>query len=221
MRRIVLLLFVITAILAVSHGPAQARISKVARKYNVFQIYGTYATPHGSYDQLGSVPLTSYMGALRQLDADLFLNGTYSLGVDYGTLYNRHILATIGFHFTEHNVQDHIELRVDGVLVRYNYYQYDIEFNMNYYMLDLANSFWSPYLGAGVQAGLTSLSVKRFDNESDIKFAASVNFGADLKIFGNKKGFVTLASMNNYNLFGSDNRPQYLNIGMALRYFFR
>jgi outer membrane protein W len=102
-----------------------------------------------------------------------------------------------------------------------NFRQYDIELNANYYFLDLTSTVFSPYTGAGVQAGFTSFSPEGFEDESEIKVAGSLNFGADLKLFDNGRSFLTVASMNNYNLLASDNRPKYLNLGFALRYFFR
>ena len=126
----------------------------------------------------------------------------------------------LGFRFTDHNVKDiFAEIPAQDITYR----QYDLEFNVNYLLNNLARTFWSPYVGIGAQAGFTSLSEKGADDQSDLKFALSLNFGVDFKIWGEPKNrsFVTLSSINSLNFLGSDNRPQYLNIGGGLRYYFR
>ncbi len=218
MRKLIVIFIVIAAIISSVASSSDAAIKRVASRYNMLNIYGGYADPHGEYDHVGPIPIELSINQLATLDADSIYNPTYFLGIDYGTLYSRHVLYMIGFRFTEHNIQDWI-LDQGEFKLR----QYDIEFNANYYLLDLVEDPWSPYVGAGVQGGFTSYSQRGFDNDSELKFAFSLNLGFDLKLFQapKKRSYVTLASMNNYNLVASDNRPKYLNIGVGLRYFFR
>lgn len=198
---------------------ATAAIKRVAARYNVLNFYGGYATPHGEYGQVGFITFVDELDRPVEEDADQLFDGTYYFGVDYGTLYSRYALVLIGFRYTEHNVQDYLREAFE----EFDYRQYDVELNLNFYPLDMRSSFASPYAGAGVQAGLLSTSVPGYDDESEIKVAFSLNFGADLKIFESPSGrsFVTLSSMNNYNLFASEDRPKYLNVGAAVRYWFR
>ncbi|RKX29666.1 MAG: hypothetical protein DRP47_01100 [Candidatus Zixiibacteriota bacterium] len=211
----------ITAMFLMAIVPqTEARISKVERRYNLINVYGGYATPHGEYDNVGLIEFVDQYGnAVINIPGDSLFDPTWFVGFDYGTLYNRHILCMIGFRYTEHNVQDWLISSVG----KFNYRQYDIELNANYMLLDLTKNIISPYAGAGVQAGFTSYSEEGFDDDSQIKLACSINFGADLKIYQNKKGrsFVTISSMNNYNFWGTEDRPMYLNWGAALRYYFR
>jgi len=195
---------------------ADAAIRRVPASYNMLNFYGGYATPHGDYDEVGL--LVWPQGT--ESPADEVFDGTYYFGFDYGTIRNKHFLVLIGFRYTAHIVQQYYESQYPE---DFNYRQYDLEFNANYYPIDITTRVASPYIGAGFQAGLTSFEPDGFESEGDIKVALSLNFGGDLKIYeaSNKRSFVTLASMNNYNLVGSDNRPNYLNIGGAIRYWFR
>ncbi|MFH2048845.1 MAG: hypothetical protein ABIJ12_05310 [bacterium] len=218
MRRLLVSLIVITAIIATATVPSDAAIKRVASRYNMLNFYGGYAVPVGEYDHIGPLAIEYDINQLATLNADSIYNPTYYLGVDYGTLYSRHVLYMIGFRFTEHSIKDWIMDQGE-----FNLRQYDIELNANFLFLDLVESPWSPYVGAGVQGGFTTYSVRGFDNDSQLKVAFSLNFGFDLKLMqtSKNKSFVTLASMNNYNLLGTDNRPQYLNLGVGLRYYFR
>lgn len=200
---------------------AEARIKKVGRRYNVIDFYGGYAMPHGKYGGMGGIQFVDQWDRPVKFGADQWLDDTYFLGFDYGTLRGGHRLVTVGFRFTDHRVMDVFSnLHAQDITYR----QYDLEFNANYMFNDLGSSVWTPYLGAGAQAGFTSFSIKGADNdESQLKFALSVNFGIDFKVWAEpqKRSFLTLSSINNFNFLGSDNRPIYLNIGGGLKYYFR
>ena len=62
-----------------------------------------------------------------------------------------------------------------------------------------------------------------YDNENDLTLAASLNFGAEVKLHTAASGrsFVALASMNNWNFYAANDRPKYLHIGGGLKYYFR
>ena len=217
-RFVVAGMFVLILVLSVA-PQTEGGISKVGRKYNMLNFYGGYAEPHGEVGYVGLIELQDGLGNPISMEAGSVLDPTWFAGFDYGTLYNRHTLIMIGFRFTEHNAQDWITSQVS----RFTYRQYDVEFNANYMLLDLNRNIASPYVGAGVQAGFTSYAEERLDDDSQLKVAVSLNFGADLKVYQDPKShsFVTISSMNNYNLWGSTDRPKYLNLGAALRYYFR
>ena len=221
MLRIIRPTVVLLALVFAVSSFAEAGIKRVARRWNVIDFYGGYARPHGEYGAMGDLPFTDQSGHPINLRADEWLDETYFLGFDYGTLYKAHLMYMIGFRFTDHNVKD-VFRDIPQKDIRYR--QYDLEFNANYMFNDLSKLFWSPYVGVGAQAGFTSFSIKGAGNdESQLKFALSLNFGVDFKIWTAPKGrsFVTLSSINNLNFLGSDDRPVYLNIGGGLRYYFR
>ncbi len=220
MLRKFIILIGLFAIITIASTSTDAAIRRVAARYNVLNIYGGYAEPHGEYSESGLVYFVDSLNRPRYIDADSLYDPTYYLGIDYGTMYGHHFLYLIGFRFTEHNVQKWVFDEVG----KYNLRQYDIEFNANYYFLDLLESVWSPYVGAGAQAGFTVYSVKgTVSNDSKLKVAFSANFGFDVKILqtAKKKSFVTISSMNSLNMVATDNRQKYLNLGVGLRYFFR
>jgi hypothetical protein len=221
MLRIIRPTVVLLALVFAVSSLSEAAIRRVARRYNVIDFYGGYAIPHGEYDAMGDLPFTDQSGHPINLGADEWLDETYFLGFDYGTLYKAHLMYMIGFRFTNHRVMDVFETP-PAKDIRFR--QYDLEFNANYMFNNLSNLFWSPYVGVGAQAGFTSFSIKGADNdESRLNFALSLNFGVDFKIWSEpqKRSFVTLSSINNLNFVGSDDRPIYLNIGGGLRYYFR
>ncbi len=212
---------VLLALVFAAGSPSEAAIKRVAKRYNVIDFYGGYARPHGDYKRMGDLPFTDQSGYPIELSADEWLDDTYFFGFDYGRVYKAHLMYSLGFRFTKHRVMDVFE-SPPAKDIRYR--QYDLEFNTNYMFNDLSKFFWSPYVGVGAQAGFTSFSIKGADNdESQLKFAFSLNLGVDFKIWAEPKGrsFVTLSSINNLNIVGSDDRPIYLNIGGGLRYYFR
>jgi len=220
MSKIVRTAVVLLALVFAVSSLAEARIQRVAKRYYVVDFYAGYAVPHGEYDRMGDVRFVNLSGYPIKIDAADWLDNTYFLGFDYGALYRDHLLLMVGFRFTNHNVKDVFSIPEQDIAYR----QYDLELNVNYMFNDLSKLIWSPYIGIGSQAGFTSLSIKGADNnQSDFKFALSLNFGVDFKIWGGpqSRSFVTLSSINNLNFLGSDNRPQYLNIGGGLKYYFR
>jgi len=203
---------------------SEAAIRRVPARYNLLNFYGGYAIPHGEYSEVGLFRWEDTSGRPYLWDADSMFNETFYFGVDYGSIVNRRFQYLVGFRYTNHDIIDArvLEMESQGV-GKLTYRTYDLNFEVNAYLLDLSENVFSPYAGAGFQAGLVVYHEKGYDSDSKIKVAGSVNFGADFKVFEgpNKGSFVTLASANSYNLFASDNRPQYLQIGGGLRYWFR
>jgi len=101
--------------------------------------------------------------------------------------------------------------------------QYDFDFNFNYLLNDLNVKAWTPFIGVGVLAGITSLSSPLFDSENEIEMALNLNYGLDLKIWkqAHNRGFLALSSSNSVNLLATDDRPKYFNFGLSLKYYFR
>ena len=220
MTKYVKLSYLVLSLVLVLCSLSEGRIARVARKYHMLDFYAGYATPHGKYEKIGDAVFVDQNSRPISLDADEWLDQTYFFGFDYGTLYSAHWLAMLGFRFTDHNVMDIFQdIPADDITYR----QYDVELNLNYMFNDLGSLFWSPYVGLGTQAGFTSLAEKGSDDQSNLNVALSLNFGVDVKIWGSpeNRSFVTLSSINNFNLVGSGNRPNYFNIGAGLKYYFR
>ncbi len=203
---------------------SDAAIRRVPARFNLLNFYGGYTNPFGQYDALGPVPITDDMGRQIKVDADQLFDGSYYFGLDYGSIVNRYFQIMVGFRFTNNKVQDYVHQQaVEQWGTDFTYRTYDVNFEMNFYPIDLSQNVFSPYAGAGMQAGLVVYKEEGYDADSKMKISGNLNFGGDLKIYQapNKRSFVTLASTNSYNFAATENRPKYLYIGGALRYWFR
>ncbi len=219
MKRMSVFLLVIFAIGFIGASAADAAIRRVAPRYYVFDVYGGYSMPWGEYDEVSFVILPPPIQ-----DADTVFEGTYHVGFHYGVLSWRHVLSTVGFRYTDHSPKDWLVQQAynqTGQLLE-GYRQFDLTLDVNVYPLDISSSFFSPYIGAGFKGGLLSDDVAGFESESKLTATMSANFGADLKIAELSSGaFVTLASVNSFDVFASNDRPKYLNVGGGLRWWFR
>lgn len=239
--------FVILSAILFSASESDAAIRKVAKQYNFISVYGGFSKPHGQYDGL---TWEKFFG-FRDIDGDEIYDNTFHFGVNYGALVKGHFMYSLGFRYTKHAVKDTVYLArdvfdpADGFYYDYfNDYtsldqtigQFDFEVDINYMPLDLDNSRFSPYFGIGGKMGITNTRFNglfydatddiyyEFENENDFTFNFNLNFGAEFVLWqstGGKPGFVTLASINSYDLLSNDDKPRYLNIGGALKYYFR
>ncbi len=194
-------------------------VTREARSLYVTGIHGGYSSPFGNYSGIGSYEWTG-----GTLTASELLDPTYHIGLEIGKVSNDHLFAGIGIRYTKINVNDAIGdylSPIDTSSLRFN--QYDISLNCNYYLTNLYEESLSPYFGGELLMGLTSFTPPGFRSETQFSLGMAVNFGLDLKVWSAKdqRSFVTLASINSWQLAASGNRPRYLNIGGGLRYFFR
>lgn len=219
MKRTILVALLLSFVGLVVVPSADAAIRRVPARYNMISFFGGYSTPHGEYDEIGPLPLTDVEGNLVEVEADLLFEDSWHLGFQYGTFWNQHFLLTLGFRYTSVNLNEEIFVNADDIDVG----QYDLDINLDLYPIDITQMAFSPYIGAGLRAGFTSVGGEGFESESDLNVAASVNFGADLKLFSSADGksFATIASVNDYTFAASSDRPKHLNIGGAIRYWFR
>lgn len=218
MRCKLLAVFLLTAVLVISAAGSQAAIVKVAKRLNVVDFFGGYAEPWGDYHRLNVYPFISG-GQVVDLDVDRVYDPTYYFGFSYGQLRNDRILFSLGFRWTHINVADDLEFTVQQPTVN----QYDIDFNLNYYLNNPARSPVSPYLGLAVHGGINSSSGALIPTENETTLAAGVNLGADFVIWKSPsdRSFVTLSSVNEWIFTASDERPRYFNLGAAVKYYFR
>lgn len=215
MKRIVLST-VALLVLALSSSHA---LTQEARSLYVTGMHVGYSSPFGNYNGIGSFEWTG-----GSLTASELLDPTYHVGLEIGKVSNDHLLAGIGFRYTKINVNDAIGdylTPIDTSILRFN--QYDINLDCNYYLTNLYEESLSPYFGGELIAGFTSFAPPGFRSETKFSFGVAVNFGLDMKVWSaaDKRSFITLASINSWQLAAGGNRPRYLNIGGGLRYFFR
>lgn len=202
-------------------------LTKVERRLTVLEFFGGGAIPVGTQD--GVHPFDFIINnRLVDLDADDVYDASVTLGLNYGQLIGGRVLVSVGLRYTDINVKDTIDLSIDTILIfgggpdKLKWGQYDLDLNFNFYLIDFYESPVAPYVGLGINGGLTRFSSRSFETEYDATIALSANFGFDIKLFGEgKRSFVTLSSVNNWNFVSSGNRPKYLNIGGALKYWFR
>jgi hypothetical protein len=210
------------------NGSADA-ITKVAKRLNSISFFGGFASPIGTYDGIPGNPFYVDGHVLEAEAKDLFDNAFY-LGADYGQLVGGHYYLSVGFRYTGHGLtadtladtvgQDILMISFrDGVNLR----QYDLDICFHYLLNDLDKAGWSPYAGLAIHPGLTTASARGFDTETELTFGMSLDFGAELKLFESSYGssFWTLASTNNWNFLGTNDRPRYLHFGGAIKYYFR
>ena len=229
-RLFFILLFFILSVAIFS----QAGIVRVAKHLNMVEFYGGYAQAVGTYNRIGIIDLNSQNQIIVDLDADLdadkIYDETFYIGFNYGQLMYNHILYSIGFRYTDIKAKD--TFSVDWVepyyeepftLERPNLNQYDVDFNLNYFISNPSHSILSPYFGLGFHGGVTAVTGYQIETIIDVNLALGANFGADLTLWKapDKRSLVTLSSVNEYQFVASDKRPKYLNLGMAIKYYFR
>jgi len=220
------LVLMLTLVLAVG-SLSEARIKRVARRYNVIDLYGGYSTPIGSYHTIGTIDFVNARGVIVDIDANRVYDPTFHLGFTYGQLRGGHLLYSIGFRYAKIKALE--TFVVDSTIsyrfapVKPSFHQYDIDFNFNFLVANISKTSLAPYIGIGFHGGLTSQTATGFESENWVTLAASLNFGADFKLWAGpqKRSFVTLSSINSVDVMASERRPRYLNFGVGLKYYFR
>ena len=219
--------FIVLILLLVFFDSSQKAfaVSKVARSINFIDFFVGSSMPVGTRDGL---PDQDFLINSRLVDvnSDNIYHNTFNLGISYGQLRGNHFLWSAGFRYINHKILDTIVLSSDsGLISDFNpkYRQFDVDFNFNYYLADISKASFSPYGGFGVHGGILTISddINRNDYTANLGF--SLNFGADLKIWNaaDAGSFVTLSSVNSYDFYGSSDRAKYINIGGAVKYYFR
>ena len=200
-------------------------ITRTTRTLNFVEFYAGSSMPHGTYTGL---PDFNFLINNRPVDVDAedIYDNSFHFGLGYGQLRGAHLLFSLGFRYTKHDVEDTIPISIDTLVLvdtTVNYNQFDIDFNLNYMITDINKSPFAPYVGVGVQAGLLSISGGGFKTDYETMLSLSLNFGGDLKIWSAADGLslLTLSSINRYDFYGSNQKPRYLNLGLGLKYYFR
>ncbi|RME19596.1 MAG: hypothetical protein D6800_14095 [Candidatus Zixiibacteriota bacterium] len=199
-------------------------VTRVARRWNALEFYSGGAIPWGTYNGINPFDFV-INNRLVDVDADKVYDPSFYLGVNYGQLISGRFFVSFGFRYTDVNALDSILLPLDSVLIfdpSLSWNQYDIDINANVYFADISRSPFAPYVGVGLGVGINSLTSDLFDTENQATAALRANFGFDLKLFSSgHRSFVTLSSVNSWDVLVSDDRPKYINIGGALKYWFK
>lgn len=204
--------------------PAQAGLARVAKRYTYVDFYGGYSSPIGGYQGIGVIDFENSRGQTVELEADEVYDPTFHVGFNYGQLRNNRMQLAIGFRYTKINQQDRF-MAEDQVLAfapeKPSINQFDIEFDFNYLLTNITETWVAPYGGVGVRGGLTAFSAEGVETESEINLGVSLNFGAEVKLWQNPgRGFVTFASVNSYDFWATGEKPRFLNLGGAVKYYF-
>ncbi|PWB75851.1 hypothetical protein C3F09_01695 [candidate division GN15 bacterium] len=204
-------------------------ITRVGKKYNVLEFGAGYASPYGHYDNFGGEYFIDQYDRFHQLNADQVFKSSYSIGVFFGQLRNRWMVS-VGGVYTKVNQLDTIVVGnfgyvwpYAGAVVFSNFGQWDLRLDVNYQFMDISENQFTPYAGIGLAAGLISETAPGIDANYDANTLLSANFGVEFKLWtsADKRKFVTLASVNSYDLLSSGYRPRNLNIGGAIKVYMR
>lgn len=227
MTRIIKPYMAVLLLLVLLFGTAGA-IERVAKRLNFLELSAGYVDPVGNVGGVMSVPRSDIPGNFfrSSLDAADVYKSSYTLGVGLGQIYSGRLMWGLGFRYTRHNLRDTIQAGgITAVAVdKPDLNQYDIELNLNYYLVDPSRSVFAPYAGIGVAAGILTASWDdEFASESETKALGALNFGFDLRLWQSENGrdMVALVSQNRYDILASEERPKYLTIGGALRFYIR
>ena len=227
MRKLIGLLT--TSALMLTLAGSTAAITRVAPKVNILEFHAGYGMPQGTYDQIIGTEFLFDPYEIVDFDADRVYNNAFYFGLNYGQVIGGHWQATVGFDFAQSKLENPIEQIIGyylysvGFLGDPTWRSYDLNLKAVYGLNDLVNSSWSPFLGLGVTGGLSTLSAKGYESQSNATYALSVDFGLDAKIWHDveDRTFVTISSINSYELVGSGDRARLLRIGGGIKYFFR
>lgn len=223
MNRSLSSLVILTGLLLATAVPSHA-VVRAPRQMNFLEFSAGYNQPWGEYN---GVPTFEFIDGGRhyEIDADDLYKSGPSFGIHYGRVAQGRLAMTIGFRYTRPELEETVDLSSTRYLdlQDFNLNLYEGDINFNYYLTNLNTSPFAPYIGLGVQAGIASFSAEGYDSQNDFSSALGLNFGVDLTLYRNANdgSFMTLASINNLNLFTSNDRPKNLTIGGGLRYFFR
>ncbi len=216
------------ALLLLAVAPIEA-VTKVGRKYNVLEFGAGYASPVGEYDHISQIDFIDDVGIVRNLDADQVYDPSFSIGMSLGQLRN-HWSVSVGAVYTRVNQLEAFEVGYniwrfgpEGGAVVPDFNQFDLRLNINYQFTDLTNMNFAPFAGLGLAAGLIAQSAPGYETEYEANTLLSANFGAEFKVWtsADKRKFLTLASVNSYDLLSSGYRPRNLNIGGAIKLYVR
>ena len=198
-------------------------LTKVARDMNFLTVYAGTSSPVGNQNGIPGDPFIFGPNRYSFDGNDVYDNALY-LGFDYGKLISNSISFSVGFRYINHQLKDTIgnETFSFSDVPPNNINQYDIWAEHQYRLSDIKQVNFTPYVGVSLFTGFTTLDNGGLENQNRVTVAMGALFGAEFKIMENpaNKNFMTLVSANSYNFMASGNRPKYLHLGAALRFYF-
>ncbi len=220
-RQTIALLIVLALIGSILTGSAMA-VTKIPKSLNFMSVFGGMSSPVGTVE---GVPgeLFSYNGTIYEIDALNAYDDAVFFGFDYGQVYFRHLSLSVGFSYIGHKyLNPSSPVAWPGWVNSPKLNQYDFTVKSHYLLNDLRTNRWSPYVGLSLLSGFTTVDWGDIENENRLTLALGLDFGAEAKVyrFSHSKGFITLASVNNYNFMTTGDRPQYLHFGGAIKYYY-
>lgn len=225
MSRALSYLLILVGLIIIAAGTLEAGIVKVAKRYNVVDFYGGFSSPVGSYDGIGILDFYDETGRLRELDAGDVYDQSFHLGFSYGQVRNDRIYVGVGFRYTSISQMDEFTVgnQILSISPTPDFNQYDVGFDVNYHLTPVTRAVLSPYVGVGFRGGFTAMTSEGVEAEYEADLALAGNFGLEVKLWesAKKRSFITVASINSYELTVSGDRPRYFNFGFGLKYYFR
>jgi hypothetical protein len=226
-------------LVAIAAIPAQA-IQRVASKFGILEVRFGYAMPLGEYDGLPGMdfifddtvafsPDPIVVSKSVALDADRVFNDGFAAGLSYGQMIGGHWRALVAFDYARNKVKNPIIQQIGDSVYTISftddltYNQYDLAFRASYAFADLRKYGWSPFLGLGALAGLSTSQSPGYQTDSEFDFGMSLDCGLDVKLWEAQNGhsFATLSSINSWNFFATGERVSHLQIGGGIKYFFK
>ena len=208
------LIFVLLFILTVAALPTQA-VDRVPRSIYVFGVHAGWSGPFGDYSAIGPYVIDPY----QTFSASDLFNSTYHMGMEIGRLTGENLYTGLGIRYTKIETD-----RVWGIVPpEVKFHQFDVNLDVSFYPVSPLQESVSPYFGPGLGLGFTTQSVRGYRSESQFNVSLNLNFGVDFRVWKATDGrsLITLSSVNSANILATGDRPKFVNIGGALKYFFR
>jgi hypothetical protein len=213
------------ALAAMLLASSAGAINRVSKSLGVLEIHGGYSSPTGKIDHIGNNDFDAG-GYLYDVPAKDVFKSSLSLGFSLGVVKKSHWYTSVGFDYAHLRPKDTVFLP-QGYKFFYiqapHFNHYEVRLNSNYHFSDIELSDFTPYLGLGIGAGLTTQSLRGYASETEVNIGLALNFGAEAKLWQDANGrtLVTLASANSWEFFGSGYRPKFLTIGAAIKFYSR
>lgn len=213
-RQTIALLLILALICSIMPGSATA-VTKIPKHLNFLSVFGGNSSPVGTVEGIPGHQFTG-PGVIYEVNTSYVYGDAAYFGFDYGQVYFRHLSLSVGFSYIGHKFS---ELVYDPAP---KLKQYDFTVKTHYLLNDLRTNRWTPYVGLSLLSGFTTVDWDDIENENRLTLALGFDFGAEAKIhkFSHSKGFITIASVNNYNFVTTGDRPQYLHFGGAIKYYY-
>lgn len=208
-------------------------VQRVSPRWSYFEIGGFAGSPIGDYPRLTIIDFLDINDVPRSLDAKDIFKETGGLRIGFGRMVNNRLSVGLAFRYTAVPVFDSFLVTAPAGDVIYSFEPakpkfnlYDLVLDVNVYPVALqgggesaAAPIFSPFIGLGFSGGVLAQTLEGFEAEYEASAAVGLNFGADIRLGGGSRQYVTLSSVNSWIFAGSTERPRHLQIGASLKVF--